>query len=165
MKRVLLAALAAAVLLPLPAMAAPVKVNWSVDKDDKGMATLSGLPDEEESDLVLWAACRKDGKMDIGVGAYDEVGQGKGEAVTVTLASGGKTVTLKGKSQNSANAEMTGGTELQTTITRDGPLFALLATGKPITATGVGNPPKPDTWSATGLPKAATAFLVACPKK
>lgn len=165
MKCVLLAALAAAVLLPLSAQAAPVKVNWSLDKTDKGMATLSGLPDEEESDLVLWTTCRADGKIDIGVGAYDEVGQGKGEAVTVTLASGGKSVTLKGKSRDSANAEMTGGTELQTIVTRDDALFTVLATGKPITATGVGDPPKPETWGVTGLTKAAAAFLAACPKK
>ncbi|HEX4533752.1 MAG TPA: hypothetical protein VH000_05935 [Rhizomicrobium sp.] len=163
MKHFLMAALAAAILVPLPAMAT-VKVNWSTDKDN-GLQVLYGQPDEEETDQVLSATCRKDGRIDLHLGAYDDVGEGKGEAVSVTLSSGGKSAVLNGKSQNSENFEMTGGTELFTTVGRDDALFAVLATGKPITATGVGSPKKPDTWGATGLQKSAAAFLAACSAK
>ncbi len=161
--RTMLLAAAAVLLLPLAARAADVSVIWSSEKQD-GAATLSGQPDEEESDRVLFARCRADGRIDLGVGAYESVGEGKGEAVSVTLSAGGKNATLHGKSQNSPNFEMTAGTELATTVTKDDPVFAVFMSGQPVTIR-TGATARPDRWSTKGLPASAQAFLAACGAK
>ena len=161
MKKFALVALAAT--LSFPALAVS-EVDWSFDKGDGSGAKLYGQPADEESDQVFWARCRKDGRIDIGVGAHDGVGEGKGETVSATLASGGKTKVLKGTSRESGNFQMTGGTELTATVSRDDPVFAVLATGKPINAAGAGDkPPKTDMWGVTGLQQSLNAFLAACP--
>ncbi|GEM_PF-3364722 len=162
MKQMLLAAVAA-LLVPLAAQAANVNVVWSNGKTD-GAISLTGQPDEEESDQVLFARCRADGRIDLAVGAYEGVGEGKGEPVSVTLSSGGKSATLHGKSQNSRNFEMTAGTELATTVASDDSIFALLMSEQPV-AIGVGASSARDSWSARGLRKSAQAFLAACAAK
>jgi hypothetical protein len=117
------------------------------------------MPDESEVDYEFWAHCRADGKIDVGAAAESRVGKGKGEAVTLQLASAGKTATLSGRSRESENVEMTAGIELRATVPRDHPLFAVLATGKPISVTG---PIKRLTWSAKRLKEKTAAFLKAC---
>jgi hypothetical protein len=140
-----------------PALAA-AETDWKLLKRD-GRAVLQGHGGEYEGDDDLWLRCRADKAIDVGAGAESEVGKGKGETVKLTLTSAGKTATLSGVSRRSENWEMTGGTELRTRITRDDPLFAVLATGKPIAVTG---PIKPKTWAVKGLKTQLAAFLKAC---
>jgi hypothetical protein len=145
-------------LLLAPAAAHADEVVWTVTKM-KGRAFLSGMPDVPEVDYELWAHCRADGKIEVGAGAEVHVGKGRGEAVTLKLTSGGKTATLTGVSRWSENSEMTGGIELRATVSRDHPLFAVLATGKPIFVSG---PIKPMTWPVKTLSAKTAEFLKAC---
>ena len=94
------------------------------------------MVDESEVDNEFWARCRSDGMIDIGMGAESHVGKGKGEPVSLTLTSGGQSVTISGVSRESKNVEMTGGIELQARVKRDDKLFAVLSTGQPIAVTG-----------------------------
>lgn len=80
--------------------------------------------------------------------------------MTLTLASAGKSATVKGRSRWSENSEMTGGTELRATVALTHPLFAVLATGKPITVTG--SLKKPVTWKVRSLKARLAAFIKAC---
>ena len=145
-------------LLLWPAAAHAEDVVWSVSKN-KGRAFLGGMPDVPEVDYELWAHCRRDGKIDVGAGAEAHVGKARGEAVTLKLVSAGKTATLTGVSRLSENSEMTGGIELRATVSRDHPLFEVLATGKPIAVSG---PIKPMTWKVKGLSAKTAEFLKAC---
>ena len=79
--------------------------------------------------------------------------------MTLKLASAGKAVTLTGVSRESENVEMTGGIELRAVVSRNHPLFAVLATGKPIRVSG---PIKPMTWPVKGLSARTAQFLKAC---
>jgi len=146
----------AVLLLPTAALA---DVKWQFSKQE-GRPYLHGLPDEEESDTVIWMVCRADGSIDIGVGAEPNVGEGKGEAVALTLTSGSAVAKLAGRSQNSPNFEMTGGTELRTQIKRDDALFAVLASGKPIAVSG--SIKATTTWPVKGLKAKVASFLQAC---
>ena len=145
-------------LLVWPSGVGAADVAWSVSKK-AGRAYLSGMPNESEVDYEFWAHCRADGKIDVGAAAESHVGKGKGEAVTLKLVSADKSATLAGVSRESANAEMTSGVELRATVSRDHPLFAVLATGKPIVVSG---PIKPLTWPTKNLRAKAAAFLQAC---
>ena len=144
---------ACAIVLALPSLALAVagharrRLVWTLSKH-KGRAYLQGMPNESEVDFELWAHCRADGAIDIGMGAESHVGKGKGEKVTLTLASGGQTASVTGVSRESDNAEMTGGIELRAKVMRDDKLFAVLATGQPIAVTG---PIKPLKWGVKGL--------------
>jgi hypothetical protein len=143
-----------------PAFAAD-SVNWTFSKKD-GRPYLMGLSAEEEGDTEFWAHCRKGGTIELGVGAHSGVGKGAGEAVSVTLKSGTQTAKLDGKSRKSENFEMTAGQELRVETTAADPVFAVMATGKPIAVTG--SVDKPVKWPATGLKAKAAAFLAACKK-
>jgi hypothetical protein len=145
-------------LLLWPGCAGAADIAWTLSKK-AGRAYLSGMPNESEVDYEFWAHCRADGKIDVGAAAESHVGKGKGEAVTLKLASADKTATLDGTSRESANFEMTAGVELRATVSRDHPLFAVLATGKPISVSG---PIKPLTWQIRNLKSKAAAFLEAC---
>jgi hypothetical protein len=157
MGRLKLAWLAAALLL-VPTAASAADVVWTVTKM-KGRAFLGGMPDESEVDYEFWAHCRRDGKIEVGAGAEAHVGKARGDAVTLKLASAGKAATLTGVSRESENVEMTGGIELRATVSREHPLFAVLATGKPIRVSG---PIKPMTWPVKGLSAKTAEFLKAC---
>ncbi len=151
-------ALAATLTLTSTALAEP-PVVWTVYKH-KGQVHLQGMVDESEVDHEFWARCRKDGLIDIGMGAESHVGKGKGEKVSLTLTSGGQSVTISGVSRESKNVEMTGGIELQARVKRDDKLFVLLATGQPITVTG--SIKKPLKWEVKGLKARTAEFLKAC---
>jgi hypothetical protein len=141
-----------------PSGAGATDVEWNLSKK-AGRAYLTGMPNESEVDYEFWAHCRSGGRIDVGAAAESHVGMGKGEAVTLKFVSGDKTATLAGVSRESENAEMTGGVELRATVSREHPLFAVLATGKPIVVSGA---IKPLTWQARNLKARTAAFLQAC---
>jgi len=144
----------------VPATARP-KVQWQIFKHE-GQTRLHGMINESEVDNEFWARCRKDGLIDIGMGAESHVGKGKGEKVTLMLASAGQSATVTGVSRESENVEMTGGIELQTRVKPDDKLFSILATGQPITVTG---PIKTLKWEVRGLKGKLAEFLKACQKE
>jgi hypothetical protein len=145
-------------LLLAPAAANAADVVWSVSKKN-GRAFLNGMENVSEVDYEFWAHCRRDGTIDVGAAAESHVGKGGGEAVTLKLASGRKSATLTGISRRSENSEMTGGIELRAVVSRDHPLFAVLAAGKPIFVSG---PIKRMTWPVKGLSAKTAEFLKAC---
>jgi hypothetical protein len=145
-------------LLVWPSSAGATDVKWSLSKK-AGQVYLTGMPDESEVDYQFWAHCRAGGRIDVGAAAESHVGKGKGEAVTLKFVSADKTATLAGVSRESANVEMTGGVELRATVSREHPLFTVLATGKPIVVSG---PIKPLNWRTKNLKAKAAAFLQAC---
>ncbi len=151
------ALLAIAVLLA--PCAAQADVQWKLTKK-AGHPYLQGMSSEPESDTEFWALCRSPAAIDLGVGAALGVGDGKGETVRLTFASGNTTATLSGRSQNSANFEMTAGTELRTTVAATDPVFAVLAAGAPIRVTG--SLEVPGAWQVKGLKQHVAAFLAAC---
>jgi hypothetical protein len=138
--------------------AAAAEVKWSLGKE-KGKPFLYGMENEAEVDYELWAHCRADGDIDVGMGAESHVGKGKGEKVELTLTSAGQSAKVAGVSRDSVNAEMTGGIELRGKVKRDDRLFAVLATGQPIAVTG---PIKPLKWGVRGLKPKLEAFLKSC---
>ena len=138
--------------------AAAAEVKWSLGKE-KGKPFLYGMENEAEVDYELWAHCRADGDIDVGMGAESHVGKGKGEKVELTLTSAGQSAKVAGVSRDSVNAEMTGGIELRGKVKRDDRLFAVLATGQPIAVTG---PIKPLRWGVKGLKPKLEAFLKSC---
>jgi hypothetical protein len=144
------------------ATAAPrPKVEWSI-VTNQGRTQLMGTIDESEVDAELWARCRPDGMIDVGMGAESHVGKGKGEKVALTLTSAGQSVTIAGVSRESANVEMTGGIELQARLKPDDKLFAILATGQPITVTG---PIETLKWEVRGLKVKVAQFLRSCARQ
>ncbi len=152
--------LLALVIAGLPAAAFAEVVVWTLSKP-QGRPYLVGMVNESEVDFELWARCRADGAIDIGIGAESHVGKGKGEPVSLTLISGGRTVKISGVSRESANVEMTGGIELRAKVMPDDRLFAVLRTGQPIAVTG---PIKPLKWEVKGLKAKVEAFLKGCRK-
>ena len=143
--------------LALPTAAA-AEIKWSLGKE-KGRPFLSAMENESEVDYELWARCRTDGDIDVGMGAESHVGKGKGEMVELTLTSAGQTAKVAGVSRESVNVEMTGGIELQGKVKRDDKLFVVLATGQPITVTG---PIKTLKLGVKGLKPKVDAFLKSC---
>lgn len=147
--------LAAALLTP----AAAAELQWNLKKKD-GRPYLEAFSGEEEGDTEFWALCRKDRAIELGIGADSMVGKGEGERVTLTLKSAGKSATLTGLSRESVNVEMTAGRELRAVVSARDPVFAVLATGKPISVTG--SVEKAATWTVAGLKAKVAAFLAAC---
>lgn len=86
-------------------------------------------PDETESDALLRAACVAHGYVDLRFGAYFGVGEGKLEPVSVKLSAGKMTAGLKGVSVESQDAEMTGGTELLTSVPIGSAALSILTQG------------------------------------
>jgi len=161
MKRFFRGGIALALTLMLwPAAASASEVVWTMSKRD-GRPFLYGMLNESEVDYEFWAHCRADGSIDVGAAAESHVGKGGGEAVTLKLARPLKSTTLTGVSRQSKNFEMTGGIELQARVSRDHPVFAVLAAGNKINVTGPLKH-KPLTWGTKGLKQTVAAFLKAC---
>ena len=140
--------------------AAAAEVKWELGKENgKGRPFLYGMHNMSEVDYEFWARCRADKDIDVGMGAESHVGKGKGEKVELTLASAGQSAKVVGVSRLSVNTEMTGGIELQGKVKRDDKLFAVLATGQPISVTG---PIKSMKWGVRGLKPKVEAFLKSC---
>ena len=136
-------------------------IGWNYAK---GPMELSGYPSgEAEPDYVLRITCRAGAKVEIGIGAYDDIGRGKSGPLSVTLTSGDRSVILSGKSARSKNFEMTGSSELRTqmSLIEADKLLAVLASGLPIAVTG----PMKDTWSVNGLAAKVRAFSESCAKR
>jgi len=148
-------AMTALLLAPAPAAA---ELQWQY-RTQQGRPYLQAMPSEPEGDTEFWASCRSATAIEVGIGANTTVGEGKGETVSLTLTSGGVSATVSGQSRNSANFQMTVGTELRTTVSRGHALFKVLATGQPITASGS---IKKVTWPVKGLKTKLAAFLAAC---
>lgn len=153
---VLRAVIGAAVMLA-PA-AASADVVWQLTKK-QGRPFLQGASSEPETDKEFWAHCAAAGAIEIGVGAESNVGKGDGEAVTLTLLSGGTRAVLAGHSRKSADFQMTAGTELRAKVSSNDAVFTVLATDKPITVSGS---IKTVTWPVKGLKTKVAAFLQAC---
>jgi hypothetical protein len=133
-------------------------VLWTSNKKP---LELIGMPaGEEEPDDVLRLTCLKGGTVEIGLGAYKSLGKGKGEPLSVTLASGSNSVTLKGKSVRSKNFEMTGAHELRADLAAAefGALKSVLTDGTAIRVSGS----MKDLWSVKGLKAIAQRFGENC---
>lgn len=105
------------------------KSSWSTASHP----SLDVRPSGEDVDALIRASCAFDGLMILRVGAEFQVGQGKGEPVSVTIESGGKSSKLQGVSRWSPDSEMTGGTELVTELPLHDPALDILFSGKPVT--------------------------------
>jgi hypothetical protein len=138
--------------------AASAEVLWQFTKQH-GRPFLQAMSDESGSDTEFWALCGAGGAIDIGIGADTNVGTGEGEPVTLTLANAGTAASIAGKSNKSANFQMTAGTELRASIARDHALFKVLATDKPIVVKGAS---RPLSLPAKGRKAKVAAFLQAC---
>lgn len=151
--------LAAAVTIVSLGIAAPVQAfayQWIYLADSK---ELMGSTGEEEGDTDFRATCKGNGKAVVGIGAQDGVGEGKGEAVSVTLASAKHSVKIDGRSGKSLNFEMTGGVELQAEVDAAHAVFQVLADAGAIKVTGAA---RPMSWPAAGRAKATASFMKAC---
>ncbi len=133
-------------------------VRWTSTKKP---LELLGMPaGEEEADDVLRLTCLKGGAVQVGVGGYKSLGKGNGEPLSVTLASANHSVTLKGKSTQSKNFEMTASYELRADLAADevAALYSVLADGTAIRVSGA----MKDAWSVKGLKAVAQGFVAGC---
>jgi hypothetical protein len=157
--RSLIAGLVAAAAAPFAAAAAEVNVQWSYAVRD-GRPYLQGFSGIVEEDNEFWARCIRPGTVQVGVGAFTGVGEGKGEAVSVKLSSGDRSAEIMGVSRNSPNFQMTAASELRAEIPIGHPVFAVFETGKPISVAGsVANPV---VWGVRGLRARSASFVKAC---
>lgn len=155
-KRILALSLAVAVLAPHRASSAePFLWIFSVES-----RSLIGMEQMEEGDYAFHAVCTSPDSVKLGIGAASGVGKGEGEKVSVTLATASHSVRIDGTSGNSANFEMTAGTELQATVALTHPIFQMLLDRGPIMASGALR----QSWPDQGRAAAATKFLAACSK-
>lgn len=146
--------------LSLGSAAQATEVRWTSTKQP---AEVLGMPaGEEEADDVLRLTCLKGGTVQIGLGGYKSLGKGKGEPLSVTLASGTQSVTLNGKSVRSKNFEMTGAFELRADLApgETQPLIGVLTAGAPIRVSGG----LKDKWPVKGLKPIVERFSAACVK-
>ncbi len=122
---------AALVALLLVAAAAPAhaKMSWRTFN----RPSLEIRPGEEESDATVRASCAFAGLIILRLGGQYNVGEGKGEQVSVTIESGGKSSKIRGVSRYSPDSEMTGGTELVTEMPLEDPALDILFGSKPAT--------------------------------
>jgi len=135
-------------------------VRWTLTKQP---AELLGMPaGEEEADDVLRLTCLRGGAVQVGLGGYKSLGKGKGEPLSVTLASGTQSVTLSGKSTLSKNSEMTGAFELRADLApgETKPLIGVLTAGTPIRVSGS----LKDNWTVKGLKAIVERFSAGCVK-
>jgi hypothetical protein len=154
----LVAALMLAVSFSSATLAADVR--WTSTKKP---LELLGMPaGEEEADDVLRLTCLKGGTVQVGLGGYKSLGKGKGEPLSVTLASGNQSVTLKGKSTRSKNFEMTASYELRADLpaAEFAALNSVLTDGTAIRVSGA----MKDVWSVKGLKGIAQGFSAGCAK-
>ncbi|MBI5260352.1 MAG: hypothetical protein HY852_00870 [Bradyrhizobium sp.] len=162
--------LTASLLLSISAtVASATAVEWTLTK---APLELVGMPTDqgEEPDYVIRLTCKKGAVVQIGLGAYKDLGNGKAEPLSVTLISATQTVALSGKPAPSKNWNMTASSELRTEmpVSSMDKLSAVFATGEPITVSGAIT----DVWtvSAKRKKKAALkslyrAFGEGCSKK
>ncbi len=136
-----------------------LEVQWRLETQ-QGRPTLVGFSGEYEGDNVFSARCRRDGLIDLSVGAHQEIGTGNGERVRLRLESGDRVVTLVGVSRRSPDFEMTNGTELRAVTNSNDLLFDLLASGSPIAVTG--STSNPLIWNVRGLKRKVATFLARC---
>ncbi|MBI1213908.1 MAG: hypothetical protein GC190_20795 [Alphaproteobacteria bacterium] len=129
--------------------------DWHYYSENKALIGSTG---EEEGDTDFRATCKDGGKAEIGIGAQENIGKGEGEAVSVMLASGSRSLTIDGTSGESPNFQMTGGVELQTMVDGGHAIFALLGDKGPIKVSG----PIKTTWPDKGRAAATAAFVKAC---
>lgn len=158
MRLKLVAALMLAVSFSSATFAADVR--WTSNKHP---LELLGMPaGEEEPDDVLRLTCLKGGAVQVGLGGYKSLGKGKGEPLSVTLASGNNSVTLKGKSTRSKNFEMTAAFELRADLApgETSPLIGVLTAATPIRVSGG----LKDNWSVKGLKAIVERFSAGCVK-
>jgi hypothetical protein len=135
-------------------------VRWTSNKKP---LELHGMPaDEEEPDDVLRLTCLKGGAVQVGLGGYKSLGNGNGEPLSVTLASGSNAVTLKGRSTRSKNFEMTASYELRVDLAaaESAALKSVLTDGAAIRVSGS----MKDVWSVKGLKGIAQRFSEGCAK-
>ena len=92
--------------------------------------------DEYEGDAFLRATCTGGGIVELRLGAEFDVGQGRGEPVTLSLQSKGKKVRIHGRSFPSADSQMTGGSELLSSFSTKDEIFVVLLSGAPIRLSG-----------------------------
>mgnify|MGYP003383362302 CR=1 FL=1 len=116
--------------------------------------------DESESDKLLGLSCAGLGQIDVHLGGEFGIGKGGHEAVSATLSTGKTSATLKGLSIETADAEMTGGIELLTSLAPDDKAFGILASGKEISLKHGGTTEK--FMLGKSATDALTAFLKAC---
>ncbi|WP_424362346.1 hypothetical protein [Methylocystis parvus] len=115
--------------LALCAAPAFAKTSWG----GKPRPYLEARSNEDEADATVRASCAFDGLMTLRLGADIQVGEGKGEAVTVKIESGDKSAKVHGLSRSSPDSEMTGGTELVTDLPLNDPAIDILFSGKAVT--------------------------------
>lgn len=119
------------------------------------------IKDDDSIDTSFRATCTATKMVEIGIGADKGVGTGNHEAVSITLESGGKKVSLKGTSEMSPNSQNTGGKELRAIVQMNHPIFELLQTKTPIMISGALS----DTWPVTSeLPEKWLSFGKSCVK-
>lgn len=95
--------------------------------------SLEVRPSGEEVDASMRASCAFEGMVILRIGAESHLGSGRGEPVSVTIDSGGKSAKLRGVSRLSPDSEMTGGSELVTEVPLNDPSLEILFGGKPVT--------------------------------
>lgn len=137
------------------------EVRWTATRQNP--AEVLGMPaGEEEADDVLRLTCLRGGTVQVGLGAYKSFGKGRGEPVSVKLASGAQSVTLNGKSVRSKNFEMTAAYELRADLApgETTPLTGVLTAGTPIRVSGG----LTDNWSVKGLKAIVERFSAGCVK-
>ena len=139
------------------AQADAASIRWGFTENP---AEITGYPSgESEPDYVLRVTCMHGGKVQVGIGAYDDIGSRRG-VISVKLRSDDRSVTLSGKSARSKNSEMTGSRELRTELpVADASKFlAVLTNDRPIQVSGALNA----TWTVAGLPQKVRAFGKNC---
>lgn len=115
---------------PIGAEAAS-KLRWEVEQS-RDAVTLAVRSDDTKAPVGFLVECGLEGEVDISVGAPMDKVKKAGEPVSVTVAAGGKTFVLKGKARfNQFSRAM----ELFLQTNTDNGMFAVLATGKPVTVT------------------------------
>lgn len=150
--------------LAISALAFPAAALAEEYTANTGTADLFEIrSDETESDAILRAACAAHGFVDLRFGAYFGVGEGKLEPVSVKLSAGKMTAELKGVSVESPDAEMTGGTELLTSVPGSSAALSILSQGGLVSAQFAGG--RKDRFElGRGAADAFKAFLEKCRK-
>lgn len=108
-----------------PAQAAPFLVV------QQNVASMEISPDGIESEHLLRATCIAAGHIDLRLYPFD-VGKGEREPASLLLRNATLSTRVDGISVRSPNFNMTGATELLTSVETDGRAMRILTGGKPI---------------------------------
>lgn len=161
--RIFLSALAVLVAGASAAQTQITKFRWTADRGAAGWV-LNGFDwtsGFNEQDALVRLACKRGGKLEIGLGADVGIGKGRGEAVAMSAKSGMASVRIDGVSKRSENFEMTSGVELVKSSDVNDPLIELLKMEQPVTFRQEPNG-KSYTFSAKGFGAALAKFLKGC---